>query len=218
MKKRKIFILFASIFIFILPMNYTYGKYNSTIIGEAWKTAFTTFEIVKDTYVVSNDDLTINPDTNKKEGLSESFWGIENGESGEDYRLDTLQNVEFSVQNMSSTRLKVMFDVVYNAAIGGISDIFIRSFTFSIKNTTTNHMLEGNASINNGADIKINTEGNNRHATIDPELLATTDEKKQIFESSFIVNTGESATFNMSIDGWSAISQYVSVKIYVQEY
>lgn len=225
------FVVFSSIL-----LNVTYSKYDFVVQGEAWVVEFTKHTIVGKGFVVKEEDF---ENLDRIEGPI--GWGTLSDDpevQGKSMILTSLNDKAFQVQNISSRRLiiliEVIFDMSFLANLGS-------NFSFKFRNDFQGVELNGyfttnqNEANNTPGAVYIDDECilnfivcvNSRYtALIDPRNLTDENGNKNtaLVEQGFVVEPGASSTLNLSIvfsstlDKYLSSSQYRSVRLIAVEY
>ena len=177
--------LFLVSFLVLTP---TYAKYSTTTYGEAGRLVFSDLKFETGTFTIT-DDLVFDSNSNVKEEIKDvPKWGS-NSEADEDFNLDSLKDVEFSVSNISNVDLLVNFYVEFK-----MNDVsgFISSYEATIKNLITGDTLEGNVSFTKGEVVSTGFLGAKTYryyGNIDPSTLTPTSGENinTVIERSFVV-------------------------------
>lgn len=226
-KIKKIFLLIVCLFIAnTLLLNTTYSKYSFTVQGEAWSVYFTKHTIVGKGFVIQDNDF-----ESTDQVLGPIGWGERSEDpetEGQSMVLTSLNDKAFQVQNISSKRLIILIEVIFDMSF--IAD-WGSSFSFNFRNDFKNVTLSGyftkdenEANTTPGA-IHIKDECllnifvclNARYtALIDPRNLVDSEGNKNLdlVELGFVVNPGEAQTLNLSIEFSSALDKYLSTSTY----
>lgn len=206
MKKKGLFDFLSLVLITFIAISPTFGKYDGTLVGEAGKLVFTTLTFSTDSFIVTDFDIKNDDGTIKEQYKDEvPKWGTnsEAAKEGKDQGMDSLQNVEFSIDNKSSQDLLVMFYIDFK--INVIKNIG-SSFNISIRNIDNNETLTGSVQFTNyDSDGWFLWTSYYYDGTVDPRnLSAESGNKEEIINRSFVAHGTNSA-------GSSSLSFQVSI-------
>ncbi len=207
MKKKYLINILSFVFVSFLVISPTFGKYVGTKVGIAGALNFTTLTFITETFTIVDDSLKDDGGNLVEEVVDEPKWGTES-EEDEDFGLNSLKNVEFSVDNKSSKDLLIKFNVKFEMNnLSGIN----AAFNITLNNLTTSDVLTGNVTFTRGEQISGGIWGIGATyeytGEVDPLLLAAPEGSttQEIVERSFIVYSDESegltsSSFSLSID------------------
>ena len=223
---------FLSICVFITP---TLGKYVSTQFGVAGILAFTPL-IPTGIFIVENEDFFNSDGSPKDKVQSDSKWGAGDSvkEKGEKelentYGISSLENVLFSIKNISNKRLLVNFyvELYFKSNIGTDVGLTVRRTNFTAQVT---NITENNQSVT--GNYKYTTEDKN--GNIFSKTISPTDTSifpnmtSQTVENLFVLNPSEYMEYNVKIEGdsdllssvgdWLSTNCYYSFHMVVTEY
>lgn len=238
MKKNKKYFGFLSflliIFVIISP---TYGKYFYNDVGVA---GFFTFSplIPTGVFVVDNDDFIGDNGETLEEAQSDSKWGA--GDSVEDkseselennFGINSLEKVLFSVNNATNKKLLVKFyvELYFKSNIGTNMGLTVKRTTFSIQIT---NITKSNQSIS--GDYNYTTSDQNEKGDIFSKTISPADTNifpdvtTQTVEELFVLNPSDYMEYNVKITGdgdflssigdWLSTNCYYSFHMIVSEY
>lgn len=227
-KKKKYYGFLSVILLFCVIITPTYGKYVFNHIGLAGFLSFTSLKPTGEFVVIDDDFISENGEV-LVEVQSESKWGAGDNPGSnpeEEFGMNALGTVMFTVNNNSSKRLLVSFRVVLatNSWLGwDIED--------STNNVTLINLTKSNQSIEGSFKYVDSDRSNNQYT----KLLKPTD--KSMFPSAdtttietlFVLDDDEYAEYQVLISrsnsgiggiigGWITTDYYYSFHLVVSEY